>query len=75
MNKCISIVLLSFSILLMISGCGSLNQLLKANNLNFPDNQYELDSGWVCKNIKEVKSTGEELSGSSHSLNGWIPAT
>ena len=75
MSKSISIILLSFFILLMISGCGSSNKLPEANKLNFPDNKYELDSGWLCKNIKEVKSTGEELSRSSHELSGWMPAT
>ncbi|MGA9293914.1 MAG: glycoside hydrolase family 2 TIM barrel-domain containing protein [Ignavibacteriaceae bacterium] len=75
MYKNISFVLLSFFLLLMISGCGSSNLSLEANKIDFPNNQYELDSGWICKNIKTVKSTGEELSKSSFPLSGWMPAT
>ncbi len=75
MHKSISIVLLTFFLLLTISGCGSSKVSVEAAKLNFPNNQYELDSGWICKNIKEVKSTGEELSKSSYPLSDWMPAT
>jgi len=70
MYKSIPITLLLSILIWIISGCG-----IKENKLNFPNNQYELDSGWVCKNIKEVKSTGEELSKPSNLLSGWLPAT
>ncbi|MGA9119061.1 MAG: sugar-binding domain-containing protein [Bacteroidota bacterium] len=40
-----------------------------------PHKQFALDSGWVCMNIKDVKSTGEELSDPSRALTGWLPAT
>ncbi len=75
MCKSISIVLFVFTLLLVIPGYGSSSASTKGNKPNFPNNQYELDSGWVCKNIKDVKSTGEELSKSSFSLSGWMPAT
>jgi mannosylglycoprotein endo-beta-mannosidase len=34
-----------------------------------------LDSGWVCLNIKDVHTTGEELSRPTQVLSGWLPAT
>ncbi len=40
-----------------------------------PRNRYELDSGWVCMNLRNVHSTGEELSNPSLPLSGWLPAT
>ncbi len=75
MLRRIFIVLLVFSLLQVISGCGSSYISTKDNELNFPHNRYELDSGWVCKNIKDISTTGEELSLPSFSLTGWMPAT
>ncbi len=69
MYKTISVLLLFCFYLIVIPGCDH-----KENALNFPNNQYELDSGWVCKNIKEVKLSGEELSKPSSSLISWMPA-
>ena len=69
MYKIISVLLFFCFYLIVIPGCGH-----KENTLNFPNNQYELDSGWVCKNIKEVKLSGEELSKPSSSLTDWMPA-
>ena len=43
--------------------------------LSRPRNWYELDSGWVCMNIKDVRFSGEELSNPSLSISGWLPAT
>ena len=40
----------------------------------FPQSR-ELDSGWVCRNVADVQTTGEELSRPSLPLPGWIPAT
>ena len=37
--------------------------------------QYELNSGWQCQNIKKISVTGEQISQSGYSLEGWIPAT
>jgi mannosylglycoprotein endo-beta-mannosidase len=37
--------------------------------------RYELNSGWVCTNIKEAQSTGSEISKTGFSVNNWMPAT
>lgn len=75
MYKSISVILLLLVTIWIISGCGTSYVSTQENVLNFPNNQYELNSDWVCKNIKEVKSTGEELSKPSYSLSNWMPAT
>ncbi|MBC6110705.1 glycoside hydrolase family 2 TIM barrel-domain containing protein [Pedobacter fastidiosus] len=36
---------------------------------------YELNSGWVCLNVKETNADGYQLSKSSAPLNNWMPAT
>ncbi len=70
MFKSIGITLLLFVFVCLIPGCAH-----KENNINFLNNQYELDSGWVCKNIKEVKLKGDELSKPLTQLTNWLPAT
>ena len=37
--------------------------------------RYELNSGWTCTNIKDVKSDGTEISKTGFALNNWMPAT
>jgi hypothetical protein len=37
--------------------------------------QYELNSGWQCINVKDVHQNGEKISQSSFSLKGFMPAT
>ncbi|HTY12496.1 MAG TPA: glycoside hydrolase family 2 TIM barrel-domain containing protein [Bacteroidota bacterium] len=37
--------------------------------------QVELNSGWVCKNIKQEGASGERLSTRSYPLSRWMPAT
>ncbi len=37
--------------------------------------QYELNSGWQCINIKDVHANGEKISHPSFSLKGFMPAT
>ncbi len=37
--------------------------------------RYELNSGWVCTNIKEAKANGSEISKAGFSTNNWMPAT
>lgn len=37
--------------------------------------RYELNSGWLCTNIKDAKSTGSEISKTGFSINSWMPAT
>lgn len=36
---------------------------------------YELNSGWVCLNVKETNADGYQLSKSIAPLNNWMPAT
>jgi mannosylglycoprotein endo-beta-mannosidase len=36
---------------------------------------YELNSGWKCAKITEVKANGTALSQASFSVNSWMPAT
>ncbi|MFD2285253.1 glycosyl hydrolase [Pedobacter petrophilus] len=52
-----------------------LSLLLLANLTSFSQQRYELNSGWVCSNIKEVKVDGVQLSSTGFSLNNWMPAT
>lgn len=40
-----------------------------------PGVRYELDSGWVCENVRDVHSTGETLSSPSSTMSGWMRAT
>jgi mannosylglycoprotein endo-beta-mannosidase len=75
MHKNIFTLLLLFTILWLIHGCGTSYISSKINKLDFPDNQYELNSGWICKNNEDVKTTGEELSKPSYPLSGWMQAT
>src|SRR5438045_4709055 len=35
----------------------------------------ELNTGWHCANIKEVKVNGETLSTTSYKITGWMNAT
>jgi len=37
--------------------------------------RYELNSGWVCANVKDVNSTGNQISGQGFSTNNWLVAT
>jgi mannosylglycoprotein endo-beta-mannosidase len=37
--------------------------------------RYELNSGWVCTNIKDAQANGSEISKPGFSLNSWMPAT
>lgn len=61
--------------LLSLAGCmPSTVPTHKTEYIN-PGQPYELNSGWVCQNIKKVTSNGEELSEPSYRLTGWLPAT
>lgn len=40
----------------------------------FAQNHYELNSGWVCKNVKEIKDNGSAISKNSYSTKNWMPA-
>ncbi|MGH2563063.1 MAG: glycoside hydrolase family 2 protein [Ginsengibacter sp.] len=37
--------------------------------------QYELNTGWQCINIKNIKDNGEKISSPSYKLKGFIQAT
>lgn len=37
--------------------------------------RYELNSGWVCANVKDVNSTGNQISDRRFSLSNWMTAT
>ena len=75
MLKITSFILLLLTYLWMLPGCGSSEVSIEKNKIDFSKNQYELDSGWVCKNIKDARADGEELSVPSYSLLNWMPAT
>lgn len=38
-------------------------------------NHFELNSGWYCSNIKNLKEDGRVISLSSYSIKNWLPAT
>jgi hypothetical protein len=40
-----------------------------------PQNRYELNNGWYCTNIKNVKESGNVVSSLSHNIKNWLPAT
>ncbi|WP_025141834.1 glycoside hydrolase family 2 protein [Pedobacter jeongneungensis] len=37
--------------------------------------RYELNSGWICTNIKDANASGLEISKAGFSINNWMPAT
>lgn len=41
----------------------------------FAHQEYELNQGWQCQNIKKVNATGMQLSKVSFPLHHWLPAT
>ena len=38
-------------------------------------NRYELNSGWYCANIKNVKEGGNAISSVNYAIKNWLPAT
>lgn len=46
-----------------------------ASNFVFSQNRYELNSGWQCKPLNEVRIAGDALSKANEELTGWMPAT
>jgi hypothetical protein len=48
---------------------------LYAHHIALAQIQYELNSGWRCKNIEEVKEDGVALSQASYRIQDWLPAT
>jgi len=49
--------------------------LLSLNNFLNAQNLFELDSGWYCNNIKNVKEDGLVISSVNYRLKNWLPAT
>ena len=43
--------------------------------LNTQAQRYELNSGWLCANIKDANATGNQISSSNFGLSNWLPAT
>jgi len=37
--------------------------------------RYELNSGWLCANVKDVSSTGTQISNQRFALSNWMNAT
>ncbi|MCX2573553.1 glycoside hydrolase family 2 protein [Pedobacter sandarakinus] len=37
--------------------------------------RYELNSGWLCQNIKQVSGTGQQVSAPNFALTNWLSAT
>ncbi|MFC4211699.1 glycoside hydrolase family 2 TIM barrel-domain containing protein [Pedobacter lithocola] len=37
--------------------------------------RYELNSGWVCANVKDVNANGSQISTKSFAINNWMTAT
>jgi hypothetical protein len=35
---------------------------------------YELNNGWVCKNIEQVSENGQVLSKPDYAISSWLPA-
>jgi mannosylglycoprotein endo-beta-mannosidase len=49
--------------------------LLTVSCAAYAQNSYELNSGWKCAAIKDVKQDGYQLSNASFNSNSWMPAT
>lgn len=49
--------------------------LLFINLIANAQQRYELNSGWVCLNIKETNADGLKISNPNFSINSWMPAT
>lgn len=41
---------------------------------SYAQNQYELNSGWKCAPIAQIKDGGQDISAPAYSLSGWEPA-
>ena len=49
--------------------------LVASNELLVAQSTYELNTGWKCAPVKDVNSTGIQLSTLNYSVNNWLPAT
>lgn len=41
----------------------------------FAQNEYELNTGWLCSPVAKATQNGTEISKKSFSIAGWLPAT
>lgn len=76
-NRCrVFLYLISFCCLSMAQAFGQTSKSKTSNTLPADSKQrYELNSGWFCRNIKEVSGTGTSLSRPDFSIENWMPAT
>jgi mannosylglycoprotein endo-beta-mannosidase len=64
-----------FVLLYAFGSCAPVHVSTQSETSGKPVLGYELDSGWVCRNVKDVHAAGEALSIISLPLTDWIPAT
>jgi hypothetical protein len=49
--------------------------LLFTCGVAFAQNSYELNSGWLCKKVGDIKAGGAEISKTGFNVKDWLPAT
>jgi hypothetical protein len=53
-----------------------LSAFILLSNLIWSQNiRYELNTGWICKNVRQVEVAGETISSPEYALSSWMPAT
>ena len=76
-NRCTAFLgLIILVCLTIVQASGQSHKTQRVVTLSEPSKQrYELNSGWLCKNVKEISGSGAELSRSDFSVKNWMPAT
>jgi mannosylglycoprotein endo-beta-mannosidase len=76
-NRCTAFLgLIILGCLTIAQASGQPHKTERVVTLSGPSKQrYELNSGWLCKNVKEISGSGAELSRSDFSVKNWMPAT
>ncbi|MET0572309.1 MAG: glycoside hydrolase family 2 TIM barrel-domain containing protein [Pedobacter agri] len=49
--------------------------VLLLNLKAFSQQRYELQSGWMCVNVKDASASGSQISTLGFNTSGWMPAT
>jgi len=49
--------------------------VLLLNLKAFSQQRYELNSGWLCVNVKDANASGSQISTLGFNTSGWMPAT
>ncbi|WP_316849801.1 glycoside hydrolase family 2 protein [Pedobacter agri] len=49
--------------------------VLLLNLKAFSQQRYELNSGWLCVNVKDASASGSQISTLGFNTSGWMPAT